>query len=461
MFTGMAFRMAHELGLHQERSSMGTSIGQSPANLGFGGDENTPSQNWSPSGPVEVEPYEKSAQILLFWCVFTQDAVLSSGTGRVPSIKRHDINVRLPRDLDVAMIRAGPGCVVRETKVEVFPQMVKMMLVCARSIELLNASSSGLRGMSDVEKADRNAQLEGVKSELTRQYQTLPAEVSFGSVPYQAAVRSRQASSYLILHLFYHMQMAFLAQKILADKSVSADCVQEEVPGSTRTHHTEGHRDTEPDNGKLNEALYRGSVKAITDMLTFAKLIDDRALLATFWTNQAFFHAACAYVQDMLQYERRATGRLPEDPSNIASPGQTSPSMILPFEGYSQYFQNLKPRNGAGSAVESTYSYLKLIAKANYCFLRQSVKDMASYYAGAGWVDAVLDQREQGLRDVDLSIVSNKIATFIRLQDLRGSRKVRPTLLQYLMHVENGHNQFFPLHSATPPRLLARPPIVC
>ena len=44
---------------------------------------------------------------------------------------------------------------------------------------------------------------------------------------------------------------------------------------------------------------------------------------------------------------------------------------------------------------------------------------MAEYYAGAGWVDAVLDLPEKGLRDVDLTIVSESISTFIRLHDLR------------------------------------------
>jgi hypothetical protein len=70
-------------------------------------------------------------------------------------------------------------------------------------------------------------------------------------------------------------------------------------------------------------------------------------------------------------------------------------------------------------STSSTDAYLALLAKTNYQFLRQAIKDMARYYAGAGWVDAVLDQRESGIRDVDLSIVSESISTYIRLHDLR------------------------------------------
>ena len=167
MFTGMAIHMTHELGLHKKRSSMGTNIGQSPANVGFGGDEHSTPRNWSSSDPVEVEPYEKSAQIILFWCVFTQDAVLSSGTGRVPSIKRHDIDVRPLEDLDIAVIRAGPRGVVKDTKPEVFPQMVNMIIIYARSIELLNASSSGIREFPDTEETNLTDRLEGMKCDFT------------------------------------------------------------------------------------------------------------------------------------------------------------------------------------------------------------------------------------------------------------------------------------------------------
>lgn len=89
------------------------------------------------------------------------------------------------------------------------------------------------------------------------------------------------------------------------------------------------------------------------------------------------------------------------------------------FEDCAETPHNLGSRNGSDAATESTYSFLSLIAKANYQFLRQAIKGQAQYYAGSGWVDAVLDQREKGLRDVDFSIVSEPISTFIRLHGLR------------------------------------------
>ena len=62
------------------------------------------------------------------------------------------------------------------------------------------------------------------------------------------------------------------------------------------------------------------------------------------------------------------------------------------------------------------------IAKANYQFLRQAIKDQAGICAGPGWVAVVLDQRETDLRDVALSVVSESISTSFRLYDLGDSR---------------------------------------
>ena len=68
------------------------------------------------------------------------------------------------------------------------------------------------------------------------------------------------------------------------------------------------------------------------------------------------------------------------------------------------------PHTSSNTATESTYSFFSLIAKANYQFLRQAIIDQAGIYAGSGWVDAVLDQRESGLRDVRLSVSTSQSA---------------------------------------------------
>lgn len=270
--------------------------------------------------------------------------------------------------------------------------------------------------MSEVQRKSRIAEL---KQELMTRYQSIPREIKFGAIYYQAAVRSGLAAPYLLLHHQYHLQIAFLAQEDMAGEDSSRGPVEGTVSEDGRLNLPKDHQERDSNMRKSNEELYRSSIRAITDMLTFAKHIDDRALLTTFYLNQSYFHAACAYIRDMLQHKGEL--HMPEEAKakTFPMPSQTAPSLVDPFQDYSQYPNNMIPATGSAAATASTSSYLTLIAKANYQFLREAIRVVAHYYSGAGWVDAVLDQREIGLRDVDLNIASDNISAYIRLHDLK------------------------------------------
>lgn len=128
--------------------------------------------------------------------------------------------------------------------------------------------------------------------------------------------------------------------------------------------------------------------------------------------RQALFHASCAYIGDMLHLQHRFQESFTVHEQPWPLPSHASPSVVFHHEDYQK-------KSTGPSRPTAAENYLALIAKTNYHFLRQAVKDMAKYYAGANWVDAVLDQRETGLRDVDLTIASETISTFVRLHDLR------------------------------------------
>ena len=405
MFTGMALRMVQELGLHRERSCLDRDEPQmETGSIGKGFDSDAQSQ------PTTLKVYHESSEVLLFWAVFACDTALCNGTGRVPSLKRHEINVRLPTNGDLAVIRAGPGTLARAPKVEVFPQLARMMLSYAQSIDYLNTGASQIRFQTHYEDLERMNRLEALKQNLMREYRSLPKEVSFGAIFYRAAVKAGQAGPYLLLHLQYLCQIAFLTQESLSDEEHSTDQPQTGSEAADRARLK-----------KTNQELYKKAIKSIADMLTFTKLIDERPLMAVVYLNQPIFHAAAAFSRDML---RRSSSRAPPDPRDMSPhafpiPSDTSPSMVFPDSGVPSTTRGGPPRKRSQEAVEATYDFLTLIAKANYQFLRQTIKDQAKVYAGSGWVDAVLDQRETGLRDVDLSIVSDSISTFIRLHDLR------------------------------------------
>ena len=416
MFTGMALRMVIELGLHRERNCL--AVNEPSAQV-----KAEPSNTKTTSNIINLDQYEQSNQVVLFWTMYSLEVSLCNGTGRVPGLKRHEINLRLPTNEDLAIIRAGPGQCMGPIYPEVFPQTARLMLSYAQSIDFLNTRSRQIRFQPRSDREIEMDQIEKLKGSMIEEYRLVPKDIAFGANQYQVAVKSNQAGPYLLLHLQYHLQIAFLTQESLAGEE------EDLLRAPDRSVTVEEPIDRRPnlDVRRVNQELYRHAIKSITDMLTFAKLIDDRALLTTVYANQAFFHAACAYSRDMIQNTTprhqddtpSALNKKDDAPLAFPIPNETSPSMVFQFDDYSQYPRNLIPRKASETATQSTYSFLALIAKANYQFLRQAIKDQTRIYAGSGWVDAVLDQRETGLRDVDLRVVSDSISTFIRLHDLR------------------------------------------
>ncbi|KAL8962766.1 MAG: hypothetical protein Q9193_000885 [Seirophora villosa] len=226
MFTGMAIRMAQEIGLHRERPSRGMSVNQSPTNQLTGEDRPFTVPQEADSDLVGLDEFEKSTQIILFWCVYSMDVNLCNGTGRVPCIKRHEISVRLPNDRDMALMRAGPGGTMKPLKPEVYPVYANMvrhsersirktvmltrkiqMLSYARSIDFLNTESSEVYCRPPMTNARRKELVAEIKEELMTKYRSIPREVSFGAIYYQAAVKSGLAAYVTIKRSYFKQQL--------------------------------------------------------------------------------------------------------------------------------------------------------------------------------------------------------------------------------------------------------------
>ena len=407
MFTGMSIRVAQELGLHRQRPSVYTSIGRSPTN-----DMSGNLQTMFSTGSMDGQSFEGSSQVLLFWCVFVQDVSLANGTGRVPSIKQSEISIRLPTDHDVMTVKGGPGSDYDSSKATVFPHMVRMMLDYARSIEFLNTDYEPVNGL-----ADRNSRLETIqalRNRILRSYDAIPEALRYGAKQYQYTSESGQAIPYMIMHLNFHLQIAFLTQACHAiEDEYSRSSPEQPLGGEAGDLHRRVLGDARNHLSYENQ-LYRKAIKSIVDILTIARFIDGRPLQSTFFLNQALFNSACAYVGDVLRLQHHSSQQFQPSDSTSAFPLPSHSSTSVVFD-----LEELHDNPSALTNLSSAEAYLALLAKTNYQFLRQAIKEMAKYYAGAGWVDAVLDQRESGIRDVDLSIVSESISTYIRLHDLR------------------------------------------
>ena len=409
MFTGMSTRVAQELGLHRKKPATYTSIGRSPINEASSNVSDTARIAQRPAS-VDLQAFENSSQIILWWCVFVQDTSLANGTGRVPSIKRSEISISLPTDYDVANVKAGPGGILINSEANVFPHMVRLMLEYSRSVEFLNTNH---QVADDLTLRDQRLDtVETVREKILASYGTVPETLTCGAKQYRFASDSGQAIPYLLLHLNFHLQIAFLTQ--------ASHACEQEYPSSNlnRQHRGDQVSTAEPvdhnrrDSWTNENELYRKAIKSIVHMLTIARFVDARPILSIFFLNQAFFHAACAYAGDMLRFQGHNSQQFwPEEESPaFPLPTRSSTSVVVDMDEIGR---------SSPHTSSSTDAYLALLAKSNYQFLRQAIKDMAKYYAGAGWVDAVLDQRESGIRDVDLSIVSESISTYIRLHDLR------------------------------------------
>jgi hypothetical protein len=408
MFTGMSTKVAQELGLHRKHPSVMTSIGRSPVDDAMG-TRREANEDMEISTSVKLTEFERSSQIILWWCVFVQDTSLANGTGRVPSIKRSEISIPLPTDNDLANVKAGPGGIRNTSEASVFPNMIRLMLEYSRSIEFLNTDHQSVTAFNAIDQTPDT--VETARQRIIATYDTVPETIGYGAKQYRSASDSGQAIPYLLLHLNYHLQIAFLTQASHAPEHEfprSNPQADDHVTSETIT----GPVDRPPPVlSKHADELYRKAIRTIVHLLTIARFVDNRPICSIFWLNQAFFHAACAYAGDMLRFQGHNIDQFHFE--------ETTPAFPLPSRFSTSVVVDMDDIGEGTPGTNSTDAYLALLAKTNYQFLRQAIKDMAKYYAGAGWVDAVLDQRESGIRDVDLSIVSESISTYIRLHDLR------------------------------------------
>ena len=403
----MSMRVAQELGLHRHR----------PAVHG-GGDlfhiqnlteADSLVQVTSIGGSHTSAVFDESAEILLFWCCYVQDICLANGTGRVPSIRESEISVRMPTKDDIDGVRG-----VESVHEHVFPTMVRMMTIYARSIDYLNLADRPAAGSFSQKQHDIGT-MHDIRDQLLKAYEELPDCARYGVRQYQHASKNQDATSWLLLHLQLHLQVAFLTQACQSTElhlpRSSLDQPRDDTQSVPQAVH-------DSETLTLENKLYRNAIKSIVDILTIARFVDTRPLVSTFFLNQPLFHAACAYAGDMLRFQPHTSQQfsLQDHIAAFPLPSPLSTSVVFDLD-------ELQSSGGLRSNLSTTDGYLSLLAKTNYQFLRQSITEMAKFYAGAGWVDAVLDQRESGIRDVDLSIVSDSICTYVRLHDLRASHR--------------------------------------
>ncbi|BEI95017.1 uncharacterized protein CcaverHIS019_0705980 [Cutaneotrichosporon cavernicola] len=184
MFTGMAVRMAIDLGQHLE----------------------------PPHDPEREE--EERLDRLTFWSVLLLDYALCFGTGRTTTFRPDEVTRRLPSLEDTG---GGP-----------FPHAARMMRAYGGLINLLNAPPHLRPDESEVAAA---------RAAAVAEYNNLPPDMAWSATNLQLHTLAHTASAFLHIHLWMHtvLASAYLAPSAAPSRSGHATPVSALWRNSART----------------------------------------------------------------------------------------------------------------------------------------------------------------------------------------------------------------------------------
>ncbi|WVF67007.1 hypothetical protein IAT40_001750 [Kwoniella sp. CBS 6097] len=260
MFTGMAVRMAIDLGLHLD-----------------------------PPEDARISASERRLNRLVFWSVVLLDFALAFGTGRQPTLRVEEITQPLPTSEDV-----GTASIINP-----FPFAARQMLAYGQLITVLN---SGRQRLEEAETAVILA-----RSRAIQVYNTLPQDLHWNVTNLQRYTSAGQAQMYLHIHLWMH---TIIASGYLTD----TDYLRRGAPRTTI--HSGSNSGHVTPNAVAASNLWRNSARTIGDVLVLSDILNPNAYLSLPFCNQAFFVAGCCYVKEIEQEQAgpQPTGADPSRP---------------------------------------------------------------------------------------------------------------------------------------------------
>jgi len=78
---------------------------------------------------------------------------------------------------------------------------------------------------------------------------------------------------------------------------------------------------------------------------------------------------------------------------------------------------DVPPSERNAKQAELSRALLASVAKNNISTLQQGLAKQNIYWSGAGWISGALEQRIEGIRDVDLVGVTEKLASYVKVPD--------------------------------------------
>ncbi|KAL4774587.1 fungal-specific transcription factor domain-containing protein [Aspergillus nidulans var. acristatus] len=361
MYLGISIRMAQDLGM-QKLQGLDYSYGRSgvtPSAVMTGQAsklrEDEYDEPQSGSGSIK-EPQEggdrrawERERVDTFWSIFFLDRVISSGTGRPVTLRDEDIELRFPLQSESQLPNGWPSP---------FPPLIRIIHLYGRVTDLIN-------GMQDANHItpDTLKRLAGMESDLTGIYQRLSPKLHFNAANFQAYVKAKEGTNFILLHFWFHTVIVLLHQPTLLNSF-----------GGTMQHLYPNSRE-----------LSMSSAKTIADILAFSELVDGKSFIGNPFTSQPMYIAACAFLMESAYYS---------SPSSRSASPSHQPLLANQTSGF------FMDSSGSSERKPTTkYSLLASAAWENYQRCYKALKALENYWEGTKYILTVLDQKAKGIVD--------------------------------------------------------------
>ncbi|KAE8380598.1 fungal-specific transcription factor domain-containing protein [Aspergillus bertholletiae] len=365
MYLGISIRMAQDLGM-QKLQGLKYNYGQSgvtPNAVVTGQAGKLREEQYD--DPQNSQGFMKDAQdsenqrawererVDTFWSIFFLDRVISSGTGRPVTLRDEDIELCFPLQSESLLPNGWPAP---------FPPLIRIIHLYGRVTDLIN-------GIQDVKHVttDTLKRLAGMESDLTGIYQRLSPRLHFNAANFQAYVKAKEGTNFILLHFWFHTLIVLLHQPTLLNSFGGS--IQHLYPNSRE--------------------LSMSSAKTIADILSFSELVDGKSFIGNPFTSQPMYIAACAFLMESTYYSSPSSGS-GSPPCEPLLTNQTS-GFVMP---------NLEhPSDGAERKPTAKHILLSSAAKENYQRCYKALKALETYWEGTKYILTVLDQKAKGIVD--------------------------------------------------------------
>ncbi|KKK20121.1 hypothetical protein ARAM_007044 [Aspergillus rambellii] len=364
MYLGISIRMAQDLGMQKlqglEYCYGRTGVTPSAVVTGQASklredqyDEPlTNSSSTKESQEVEDRRAWERERVDTFWSIFFLDRVISSGTGRPVTLRDEDIELRFPLQSESRLLNGWPAP---------FPPLIRIIHLYGRVTDLIN-------GIQDVNHVTPETlkRLAGMESDLTGIYQRLSPKLHFNAANFQAYVKAKEGTNFILLHFWFHTVIVLLHQPTLLNSF-----------GGTIQHLYPNSRE-----------LSMSSAKTIADILSFSELVDGKSFIGNPFTSQPMYIAACAFLMESAYYSSPSS-RSGSPPSQPLLANQTS-GFVMP---------SMDSSNGSDRKPTAKHILLASAAKENYQRCYKALKAIETYWEGSKYILTVLDQKAKGIVD--------------------------------------------------------------